>query len=50
MNDKGVALIHSIGHMGPLGTASKYIFRGAYTPALSKVLKLWKKKACGSRT
>jgi len=29
MNDKGVALIHSIGHMGPLGTASKYIFRGA---------------------
>jgi len=42
MVDDGVALIHSIGHMSPPGTASpwmrKYIFPGAYSPALSEVL------------
>ncbi len=42
MKDDGVALIHSIGHMSPPGTASpwlrKYIFPGAYSPALSEVL------------
>jgi cyclopropane-fatty-acyl-phospholipid synthase len=41
MDDEGVALIHSIGHMSPPGTASpwlrKYIFPGAYSPALSEV-------------
>lgn len=41
MDDDGVALIHSIGHMSPPGTASpwlrKYIFPGAYSPALSEV-------------
>ena len=39
--DGGIALIHSIGHMSPPGTASpwlrKYIFPGAYSPALSEV-------------
>ena len=39
--DDGIALIHSIGHMSPPGTASpwlrKYIFPGAYSPALSEV-------------
>jgi cyclopropane-fatty-acyl-phospholipid synthase len=39
--DSGVALIHSIGHMSPPGTASpwlrKYIFPGAYSPAMSEV-------------
>jgi len=39
--DDGVALLHSIGHMSPPGTASpwlrKYIFPGAYSPALSEV-------------
>ena len=34
-------LLHSIGHMSPPGTASpwlrKYIFPGAYSPALSEV-------------
>jgi cyclopropane-fatty-acyl-phospholipid synthase len=39
--DNGVALLHSIGHMSPPGTASpwlrKYIFPGAYSPALSEV-------------
>ena len=34
-------LLHSIGHMSPPGTASpwlrKYIFPGAYSPALSVV-------------
>lgn len=41
MEDDGIALIHSIGHMSPPGTASpwlrKYIFPGAYSPALSEV-------------
>lgn len=41
MDDDGLALIHSIGHMSPPGMASawlrKYIFPGAYSPALSEV-------------
>ncbi len=41
MDDDGVMLLHSIGHMSPPGTASpwlrKYIFPGAYSPALSEV-------------
>jgi len=41
LDDDGIALIHSIGHMSPPGTASpwlrKYIFPGAYSPALSEV-------------
>ena len=41
MKDDGVMLLHSIGHMSPPGTASpwlrKYIFPGAYSPALSEV-------------
>ena len=41
MHDDGVMLLHSIGHMSPPGTASpwlrKYIFPGAYSPALSEV-------------
>jgi cyclopropane-fatty-acyl-phospholipid synthase len=41
MGDDGVMLLHSIGHMSPPGTASpwlrKYIFPGAYSPALSEV-------------
>jgi cyclopropane-fatty-acyl-phospholipid synthase len=41
LNDDGFALLHSIGHMSPPGTASpwlrKYIFPGAYSPALSEV-------------
>ncbi len=41
MPDDGVAVIHSIGHMSPPGMASawlrKYIFPGAYSPALSEV-------------
>jgi cyclopropane-fatty-acyl-phospholipid synthase len=41
MEDDGVMLLHSIGHMSPPGTASpwlrKYIFPGAYSPALSEV-------------
>jgi cyclopropane-fatty-acyl-phospholipid synthase len=41
MQDDGVAVIHSIGHMSPPGMASawlrKYIFPGAYSPALSEV-------------
>ncbi len=51
MPDDGLAVIHSIGHMSPPGTASpwyrKYIFPGAYSPALSEVFevternKLW---------
>ena len=40
--DDGVAVLHSIGHMSPPSTASpwlrKYIFPGAYSPALSEVL------------
>jgi cyclopropane-fatty-acyl-phospholipid synthase len=39
--DNGVMLLHSIGKMSPPGTASpwlrKYIFPGAYSPALSEV-------------
>jgi len=51
LKDDGVMLLHSIGHMSPPGTASpwlrKYIFPGAYSPALSEVFpaveqnKLW---------
>jgi cyclopropane-fatty-acyl-phospholipid synthase len=41
LTDTGVMLLHSIGHMSPPGTASpwlrKYIFPGAYSPALSEV-------------
>ena len=41
MPDEGIAVIHSIGHMSPPGMAStwmrKYIFPGAYSPALSEV-------------
>ena len=41
LTEDGVALIHSIGHMSPAGFASpwlrKYIFPGAYSPALSEV-------------
>jgi cyclopropane-fatty-acyl-phospholipid synthase len=41
MADDGVMLLHSIGKMSPPGTASpwlrKYIFPGAYSPALSEV-------------
>ena len=41
MDDDGLTLLHSIGHMSPPGTASpwmrKYIFPGAYSPALSEV-------------
>jgi cyclopropane-fatty-acyl-phospholipid synthase len=41
LTEDGVMLLHSIGHMSPPGTASpwlrKYIFPGAYSPALSEV-------------
>ena len=41
MTADGIMLLHSIGHMSPPGTASpwlrKYIFPGAYSPALSEV-------------
>jgi cyclopropane-fatty-acyl-phospholipid synthase len=41
LSDDGVMMLHSIGHMSPPGTASpwmrKYIFPGAYSPALSEV-------------
>jgi cyclopropane-fatty-acyl-phospholipid synthase len=41
LDDDGIMLLHSIGHMSPPGTASpwlrKYIFPGAYSPALSEV-------------
>lgn len=44
MPDDGLALIHSIGHMSPPGVASawlqKYIFPGAYSPALSEVFEV----------
>src|SRR3712207_7662008 len=40
-DDDGLMLLHSIGKMSPPGTASpwlrKYIFPGAYSPALSEV-------------
>ena len=39
--DDGIMLLHSIGHMKPPGTTSpwirKYIFPGAYAPAMSEV-------------
>ena len=42
LSDRGIALIHSIGHMSPPGATSpwlrKYIFPGGYAPALSEVL------------
>jgi cyclopropane-fatty-acyl-phospholipid synthase len=41
MNEDGLMLLHSIGHIGPPSTASpwlrKHIFPGAYSPALSEV-------------
>ena len=41
LRDDGDMMLHSIGHMSPPGTASpwmrKYIFPGAYSPALSEV-------------
>lgn len=41
LKSDGLMLLHSIGHMSPPGTASpwlrKYIFPGAYSPALSEV-------------
>jgi cyclopropane-fatty-acyl-phospholipid synthase len=41
LGDEGLMLLHSIGKMSPPGTASpwlrKYIFPGAYSPALSEV-------------
>ncbi len=41
LTEDGVGLLHSIGHMSPPSTASpwmrKYIFPGAYSPALSEV-------------
>ncbi|GIL01018.1 MAG: cyclopropane-fatty-acyl-phospholipid synthase [Alphaproteobacteria bacterium] len=44
MPDDGVMLLHSIGKMSPPGTASpwyrKYIFPGAYSPALSEVFEV----------
>lgn len=42
LEDDGYALLHSIGHMSPPSVASpwlrKYIFPGAYSPALSETL------------
>ena len=44
MPDDGLMLLHSIGHMSPPGMASpwyrKYIFPGAYSPALSEVFEV----------
>jgi len=44
MDDDGLTLLHSIGHMSPPGTAGpwlrKYIFPGAYSPALSEVIEV----------
>ncbi|MGE7367628.1 class I SAM-dependent methyltransferase [Neorhizobium sp. NPDC001467] len=44
MPDDGVMVLHSIGHMSPPGMASpwlrKYIFPGAYSPALSEVFEV----------
>jgi cyclopropane-fatty-acyl-phospholipid synthase len=41
LDDEGLMVLHSIGKMSPPGTASpwlrKYIFPGAYSPALSEV-------------
>ena len=64
MNDDGLMVLHSIGHMSPPGTASpwlrKYIFPGAYSPALSEVFavvekgeplgrRIWNSYACTTR-
>lgn len=44
MPDDGIMMLHSIGHMSPPGMASpwyrKYIFPGAYSPALSEVFEV----------
>lgn len=44
MPDDGLTVLHSIGHMSPPGIASpwlrKYIFPGAYSPALSEVFEV----------
>ncbi len=44
MPDDGLMMLHSIGKMSPPGTASpwyrKYIFPGAYSPALSEVFEV----------
>ena len=44
MPDDGITVLHSIGHMSPPGMASawlrKYIFPGAYSPALSEVFEV----------
>lgn len=44
MPDDGLTVLHSIGHMSPPGMASpwlrKYIFPGAYSPALSEVFEV----------
>lgn len=44
MPDDGLVVLHSIGHMSPPGMASpwlrKYIFPGAYSPALSEVFEV----------
>ncbi len=49
MPDDGLMLLHSIGHMLPPGTTSpwlrKYIFPGAYGPALSEVFTATEKAA-----
>ncbi|CAN7264248.1 class I SAM-dependent methyltransferase [Pararhizobium sp. LjRoot238] len=49
MPDDGLAVLHSIGHMSPPGMASawlrKYIFPGAYSPALSEVFKVVEKNS-----
>jgi len=43
LKDDGLALIHTIGHVGPANEAdpwiTKYIFPGGYTPALSEMQK-----------
>ncbi|MEM9845256.1 MAG: cyclopropane-fatty-acyl-phospholipid synthase family protein [Pseudomonadota bacterium] len=43
LKEDGVALIHTIGHVGPPDTMNpwmeKYIFPGAYAPALSEITK-----------
>ncbi|MEK1928839.1 MAG: cyclopropane-fatty-acyl-phospholipid synthase family protein [Pararhizobium sp.] len=49
MPDDGLAVLHSIGHMSPPGMASawlrKYIFPGAYSPALSEVFEVVEKNS-----
>ena len=41
LNEKGIALIHTIGSSCPKVTAmdTKYIFQGGYTPSLSELAK-----------